>query len=77
MRRDDGEVVPEEGSPKRGRFLQTYFRLLRKQEDYLLRLTPEQRRQLERDNLLTYLASSSDEDIHWRLINLAFSSCAE
>jgi len=40
----DGEVVPEEGSPKRGRFLQTYFRLLRKQEDYLLRLTPEQRR---------------------------------
>lgn len=39
----DGEVLPEEGTPKRGRFLQTYFRLLRKQADYLLRLTPEQR----------------------------------
>ncbi|SHF59328.1 site-specific integrase [Halomonas sp. M20] len=40
----DGEILPEEGTPKRGRFLQTYFRLLRKQEDYLLRLTPKQRR---------------------------------
>ncbi|WP_136253677.1 tyrosine-type recombinase/integrase [Onishia niordana] len=39
----DGEILPEEGTPKRSRFLQTYFRLLRKQEDYLLRLTPEQR----------------------------------
>ncbi|MGL6252359.1 MAG: tyrosine-type recombinase/integrase [Billgrantia desiderata] len=44
QRYHDGEVLPEEGTPKRGRFLQTYFRLLRKQEDYLLKLTPEQRR---------------------------------
>ena len=38
----DGQILPEVGTPLRTRWLQTYFRLLRKQDDYFGRLTPEQ-----------------------------------
>lgn len=38
----DGQILPEVGTPLRTRWLQTYFRLLRKQDDYFGRLTPGQ-----------------------------------
>jgi len=38
----DGHILPEVGTPLRTRWLQTYFRLLRKQDDYFGRLTPGQ-----------------------------------
>ena len=42
----DGHVLPEVAAPVRARWLQAYFRLLRKQETYFERLTPEQARDL-------------------------------
>jgi hypothetical protein len=39
----DGEVLHNENIATRGRFLQTYFRLLRRQDDYLRKLTSEQK----------------------------------
>ena len=38
----DGQVLPKVGKPLRTGWLQTYFRLLRKQDDYFGRLTPGQ-----------------------------------
>ncbi len=38
----DGQALPEVGRPLRTGWLQTYFRLLRKQDDYFGRLTPGQ-----------------------------------
>ena len=42
----DGHILPEVGTPIRARWLQAYFRLLRKQEAYFERLTSEQARDL-------------------------------
>ncbi len=38
----DGQILPEVGTPLRSGWLRTYFRLLRKQDDYFGRLTPGQ-----------------------------------
>ncbi len=38
----DGHVLPEVSTPSRAHFLQVYFRLLRRQQSYFERLTPEQ-----------------------------------
>lgn len=42
----DGQVLPEVSAPSRAHWLQVYFRLLRRQEIYFGRLTPEQARGL-------------------------------
>tara|TARA_R110000851_G_scaffold326534_2_gene495273 strand:- start:13312 stop:16320 length:3009 start_codon:yes stop_codon:yes gene_type:complete len=61
----DGLVLPEETSSKRGRFLQTYFRLLRKQEDYTRKLTPEQYQ-----SVAPYLLEKLVDDHFWHRSNI-------
>ena len=43
----NGTFIPNETTAGRCRFLQTYFRLLRKQEDYVRKLTSEQHTEIE------------------------------
>ncbi len=57
----DGQILPEVGTPLRTGWLQTYFRLLRKQDDYFGRLTPGQA-----DSLMPFRLRPVSNASFWR-----------
>jgi hypothetical protein len=57
----DGKILLKENLAQRGRFLQTYFRLLRRQSDYLRKLTEGQR-----ETFSPFLLRGVTDDHFWR-----------